>query len=126
MNNFSGGAKFPRRDSNKPRFGSHEGSRSSMHDATCDECGKPCKVPFLPTTGKPVYCSNCFEKRDTGEGAPRDSRRTSFDKPRFQEKRSFSRPPVLNQESDNKKFDIINAKLDKLIKLLTPAPSETI
>lgn len=34
-----------------------------MHDATCAECGKSCKVPFKPTDGRPVYCSECFAKR---------------------------------------------------------------
>ena len=33
-----------------------------MHDATCAECGKRCKVPFKPTDGRPVYCSECFAK----------------------------------------------------------------
>jgi CxxC-x17-CxxC domain-containing protein len=30
--------------------------------AVCAECGKECKVPFQPTEGKPVYCSDCFAK----------------------------------------------------------------
>ena len=34
-----------------------------MFDAVCAECGKPCKVPFNPTEGKPVYCSECFAAR---------------------------------------------------------------
>ena len=33
-----------------------------MFDATCAACGKPCKVPFQPTEGRPVYCSECFAK----------------------------------------------------------------
>ena len=28
----------------------------------CAECGKPAQVPFLPTMGRPVYCSDCFDK----------------------------------------------------------------
>ena len=34
-----------------------------MFDAVCADCGKPCKVPFQPTEGKPVYCSECFAAR---------------------------------------------------------------
>ena len=34
-----------------------------MFRATCDECGKQTEVPFQPTSGKPLYCSDCFEKR---------------------------------------------------------------
>lgn len=33
-----------------------------MYDAVCASCGKPCKVPFKPTEGRPVYCSDCFAK----------------------------------------------------------------
>jgi CxxC-x17-CxxC domain-containing protein len=34
-----------------------------MHKATCSDCGCECEVPFEPTTGKPVYCKDCFMKR---------------------------------------------------------------
>lgn len=34
-----------------------------MHPATCSSCGKPTQVPFKPTSGKPVYCSDCFRQR---------------------------------------------------------------
>ena len=33
-----------------------------MHKATCSECGEECEVPFKPTEGKPVRCSECFKK----------------------------------------------------------------
>ena len=33
-----------------------------MHDAVCAQCGVECKVPFEPTEGRPVYCSECFAK----------------------------------------------------------------
>lgn len=36
-----------------------------MYDAVCAACGKPCKVPFKPTEGRPVYCSECFMKMKT-------------------------------------------------------------
>jgi len=40
------------------------GYRSSrqMHPAVCAECGKDCEVPFEPREGKPVYCSECYNK----------------------------------------------------------------
>jgi CxxC-x17-CxxC domain-containing protein len=31
-----------------------------MFAATCSKCGKETEVPFRPTNGKPVYCSDCF------------------------------------------------------------------
>jgi CxxC-x17-CxxC domain-containing protein len=30
--------------------------------ATCSDCGKECEVPFKPTSGRPVYCKDCFFK----------------------------------------------------------------
>ena len=34
-----------------------------MFEATCSSCGQIAKVPFRPTSGKPVYCTDCFAKR---------------------------------------------------------------
>jgi CxxC-x17-CxxC domain-containing protein len=34
-----------------------------MFPATCSNCGRSTEVPFRPTTGKPVYCSDCFSRR---------------------------------------------------------------
>jgi CxxC-x17-CxxC domain-containing protein len=34
-----------------------------MFDAVCSNCGKPTQVPFKPTSGKPVYCNDCFAAR---------------------------------------------------------------
>jgi CxxC-x17-CxxC domain-containing protein len=31
-----------------------------MFAATCSKCGRSTEVPFQPTNGKPVYCSDCF------------------------------------------------------------------
>jgi len=31
-----------------------------MFSATCSNCGREAQVPFRPTSGKPVYCSDCF------------------------------------------------------------------
>lgn len=34
-----------------------------LFPATCAECGVETRVPFRPTQGKPVYCSDCFRSR---------------------------------------------------------------
>ena len=33
-----------------------------MFSATCSGCGKSCQVPFMPSSGKPVFCDECFSK----------------------------------------------------------------
>ncbi len=46
------------------------GNRSSgpreMFTATCSSCGREARVPFRPTNGKPVYCSDCFRAQRGG------------------------------------------------------------
>ena len=65
-----------RRD-DKPRRGSFggrdsgrgRGRRDRDHEMTkviCSECGVECEVPFKPTSNKPVFCSECFEKKEKG------------------------------------------------------------
>ncbi len=70
----------------RPRFGS-SGDRGpvEMHDAICDNCGKSCQVPFRPTQGKPVYCSNCFENQRGGSDRYSEARgpERSEDRPMF-------------------------------------------
>jgi CxxC-x17-CxxC domain-containing protein len=53
-----------RRSSNRRSF-RPSGDRE-MFTAICDDCGKECKVPFSPSKEKPIYCSECFEKRGSG------------------------------------------------------------
>jgi CxxC-x17-CxxC domain-containing protein len=49
--------------------GGYERGPRQMYPATCDNCGKQTEVPFQPTSGKPVYCSDCFrERRSSGGG----------------------------------------------------------
>lgn len=45
--------------------GYDSGSRPprEMFTATCSNCGREAQVPFRPTSGKPVYCSDCFSSR---------------------------------------------------------------
>jgi CxxC-x17-CxxC domain-containing protein len=61
-----GGRDFGRRDS-RPK---------EMHKAVCDNCGNDCEVPFRPSKDKPIYCSDCFERKEGG-GSRRPDRRDS-------------------------------------------------
>jgi CxxC-x17-CxxC domain-containing protein len=40
--------------------GGYERAPREMFSATCSNCGREAQVPFRPTSGKPVYCSDCF------------------------------------------------------------------
>lgn len=101
-------------------FGGGQG-KPFMHKATCAECGKEAEVPFKPTGDRPIYCSNCFEKR--GNSRPNNSFRS--EKPRYIE--NNNRPPQIESggyKQYKEQFDLINSKLDSIIKALTSISSE--
>ncbi len=112
-NNYSGGNRnfrdrgnFRDRNENRNDYGDRDRNKQ-MFDATCDNCGKNCQVPFMPTSGKPVYCSDCFRTmRDDGDRGDRSSNFTS---------RNDSR---ANREGSNKELVSMNAKLDRIISIL--------
>ena len=99
------------RDSGRPNFRREDRGPVSMTKVTCDECKKPCEVPFRPTAGKPVYCSDCF--RSMGGGSQdRAPRRDFGDRPQA------PRPSFSNNEGGNdtkKQLELLNTKMDKLI-----------
>ena len=37
------------------------GTAKEMFKAVCAECGTETMVPFTPTSGRPVYCRDCFQ-----------------------------------------------------------------
>ena len=54
--------------------------------AICADCKKECEVPFKPSGDRPVYCKDCFSKRNDGGGGSfqerHDSRPRGEDFPR--------------------------------------------
>ena len=65
-----------------------------QYKAVCAECGQACGVPFKPSGGRPVFCSECFVKQQDGESGetrfdkkPRDSRKPATGKKPFFRKR---------------------------------------
>lgn len=75
MGNFRREGGFGR-SSSGGRFGRSGGrfgrDRPEMHEVTCDKCGKQCEVPFNPTEGKPVFCSDCFRNTERGSSKSLD------------------------------------------------------
>ena len=117
----SGGSReggFSRRDGGRPSFpkkswggsGGRDRGPVTMYQAVCDQCGKPCEVPFRPTHGKPVYCDICFRSKREAENSRGGGR--------------LSIPVKTNMESnvskgnndELKQLEILNEKMDKLIK----------
>ena len=44
-------------------YGDRDRGPREMFAATCSSCGKEAQVPFRPTSGKPVFCSDCFRSQ---------------------------------------------------------------
>lgn len=63
---FSGRRDFDQQD-NLGRREYERPSRKEEHEVVCDKCGKKCIVPFKPISNKPVYCNDCFKKKDNFE-----------------------------------------------------------
>ncbi len=105
-------------------FGGRDRGPVTMHQAVCDQCGKPCEVPFRPTDGKPVYCNVCFgAKKNAGSDRGGD---------RFQhEKSSNFKAPVRTElgsgDELKKQLVTLNSKMDRLIQavesLKSPKPA---
>ncbi|MEK7168776.1 MAG: CxxC-x17-CxxC domain-containing protein [Patescibacteria group bacterium] len=120
--NRGGGRGFS--SSGRSSFGRGGGDDRSreMFKTVCSNCGKDCEVPFKPTTGKPVYCSDCFE---TMGGRSADGGRN--ERPERRDRPSFDRHQTPAPRVDNnKQFEDLNRKLDKIISLLTPKVEEVI
>lgn len=115
---FKGRGGRPNFGGNKGGFCGNDRGPVVMHKVVCDECKKPCEVPFMPTAGKPVYCSSCFDGRREGNNSRGGNSfaRNSGD---------YKTPPRtdfgndINKVSGNeikKQIELLNTKVDKLLK----------
>ena len=46
------------------RGGFNRSGPREMHDVTCSSCGNQAQVPFKPAEGRPVYCKDCYMKKN--------------------------------------------------------------
>lgn len=111
-----------------------------MHNAICDNCGQSCEVPFRPTGDKPVYCKNCFRKKDRGDAGAKKlfsaicdncgkscevPFRPTGDKPVYcsdcfgGDHKIKSRPQTSDNSHLEKQLQLINEKLDQLLQATT-------
>ena len=48
------------RDARKASRNNNAGGEREMFETVCAECGKPTRVPFIPKSDRPIYCSECY------------------------------------------------------------------
>ena len=82
----------------RDNFNRADSFEKRMFSAVCDSCGKKCEVPFKPSSGKPVYCEECFNLTD--------------------EERNKEK---LDLEKEFKK---LNDKMDRILLFITPKISK--
>lgn len=106
-----------------------------MHKAVCDTCGKDCEIPFEPTKGKPVLCSDCFKasapRKDFGKPRfERPSGRRDFGERRErQEKPDMSESVMFQVDKLKKQIDALEQKIDliaKALKIAVPTQKKTL
>lgn len=103
MGSFNRGDRGGGRDfSRRPSFGDRRSERGpvEMHRAVCDKCHKDCEVPFRPTSGKPIYCKNCFESNRESDSRRPEGR--NFDRPA-----SFEDSPRFAGEAGRQMFEAV-------------------
>ena len=44
-------------------------SGREMHTAICSQCGAETQVPFVPSSGRPIFCRDCFQAQKS-QGRP--------------------------------------------------------
>jgi len=134
MNDFKRRGGSGDRGMRKPRFGNNnfgkkpwENREQEVFDATCANCNKDCQVPFRPTSGKPVFCKECFNQKegsDFSKGpARRNFERQDRGRNNFRERQSERRPFEFNNrggDSQNnndlkKQVEMLTLKIDRLI-----------
>ncbi len=120
MGSFNRDSRGGARSFDRPRFGGNSfnrggdrGSDRPLFKTVCSNCGKDCEVPFRPTNGKPVYCSDCFEKMGNTRS---DSGRQGFGR----DERPNFRPQAPAFDQSRAQLDAINVKLDRILRMLEP------
>ncbi len=115
-NKFGGGRDFKRREFEEDRPSRREGG---SFKAICSKCGKQCELPFKPNGSRPVYCAQCFRTNKPFENE-RPERR-EFDRPRYDSKPSYDNRNTSSQGITRDQYEALNAKLDRILKIITPA-----
>ena len=89
------------------------GSRERTYTkATCAECNKECEIPFKPTGGRPVYCSECFAKQQ-GESSFGGNRNNRSGERSFARKGSSDKRQGGKRQKPNKNNDPFYARIKR-------------
>jgi CxxC-x17-CxxC domain-containing protein len=120
------------RDDRGSRY-SRDDRREESTTVTCSDCGTECKVPFVPRTDRPVYCSDCFRQNkpqdsgndrysrdDRGSRYSRDDRGSRSSRDDFRSKKPKTDKFLKKQETlysggSEKFYNTIKEKLFEIL-----------
>lgn len=101
---------FSSASASRRRDGRSHSREREMFKTICDECGADCEVPFKPSSDKPVYCSDCFAKKnkEKDRGSKGDNRNRG------------------KGDDFGKQFKVINEKLDQILQSLSSTKAKKV
>lgn len=108
-----GGRDFNRDSRGGGSFNRGPRRPSQMFHAVCSKCGQDCEVPFRPSSDKPVYCSNCFDRDTTPRrenSGDRNDSRSNFrsERPSYSDSR-----PSFRSEGPRESFGAVCSNCGK-------------
>jgi len=137
--NFGGKPKFggdrDRGRGDRPRDNNFSGSNSDrrpteMFSAECSNCHKTCTVPFKPNGEKPVFCSECFNKKNAEndrDGMRRNDdrgQRNDYSKPHRDERPARHDRPQSAPDNGlgeiKRQLAAIESRLNRILDLINP------
>ncbi len=127
---FGGGKRFD--DSFEKRGG--RGDDAELFPARCSSCQMNCEVPFRPSSDKPVYCSACFNKKNSNamrdfnksHGERRDEVRSDVrpayaERPMRVENQSHASP---HTEDIKRQLANLESKLNRVLEIVNTLKSQ--
>ncbi len=79
--------------------------RRTETEVTCAGCGTQTTVPFVPTSDKPVYCRDCFDKQKNGEAPAAPAAEAPAEEAAAPEAPAEEAAPAADEGGEEKKED---------------------
>ncbi len=132
---FAGKSSFASKRPGKSFSGGDRGGDrpTEMFTATCAKCGKSCEVPFRPNGEKPVFCRDCFVRKEDDGGRDfrggdrdrgsrdfggRDERPARDARPSKHEFSGSKKDPAI--EEVKRQLASLEVKLNKILDIINP------
>jgi len=93
------------------------GRPADLFQATCSTCHKDCMLPFRPNTDKPVYCSDCFSKKNSDSS---DGRAGKFQRPERTVRPDRPSTQDLELKAIRAQLKVVEDRLNRVLDIISP------